>query len=231
MVKNFSEYINEQYVDNAPLGSKLSYGNPQKYQKEKMYKGSELFNKVKELGLLDEWKSSEPLDQDSEAIKKELESLIVLGDSQTEEDKQFVKDAEKDLTKIFSDFLRKNGIDYIDKKDIDAICDELDPLTYTLKYHFNYPRPYQLASALNISLYPSQPTDACSPSYPSGHSIDSFVIAGLIAKKFPQLKKQALALGEKTSKSRLLGGIHFPSDAEFGKKIAEEILDQDLLSL
>ncbi len=231
MVKNFYEYINEQYIDNAPLGSKLSYGNPQKYQKEKMDKGSDLFSKVKELGLLDKWKSEEPLDQDSEEIKKELESLIVLGNAQTEEDKQFVKDAEENLPKIFSDFLRKNGIDYIGKKNIDAICDELDPLTYVLKYHFNYPRPYQLASSLNIPLYPSQPTDACSPSYPSGHSIDSFVISGLIAKKFPQLRKEVLALGEKTSKSRLLGGIHFPSDSQFGKKIAEEILDQDILSL
>ena len=230
MVKNFNQYINEQYSEPESF-LKLSYGNPQKYQKDKMDEGSKLFDDVKELGLLQEWKNQTPPVQDSEEVKKTIQELIMLGNSQTEEDKEFVKDSENDHLKIFSDFLKLNGVEIIGKDEIKKITDELDPLTYGLKYHFNYPRPYQLAKALELPLYPSQSTNACSPSYPSGHAIDSYVIGGLIGKKFPQLKDDAEALAERASRSRLLGGIHFPFDAEFGKKIAEEILSQDLLSL
>ena len=132
---------------------------------------------------------------------------------------------------LFIKFLKLNGADSITKEDIKEITDQLDPITYNLKYSFNYPRPYQLAAQLELSLYPSQSTDACSPSYPSGHSIDSFVIGGLIGKKIPQLRNEVEKLSEKISRSRLQGGIHFPFDAEFGRQIAEDILNLDILSL
>jgi hypothetical protein len=58
-----------------------------------------------------------------------------------------------------------------------------------------------------------------------------FVIGGLIGKKFPQLKEDAEKLAAKISRSRLQGGIHFTFDQEFGKQIAEDVLNLDLLSL
>jgi hypothetical protein len=88
-----------------------------------------------------------------------------------------------------------------------------------------------LAAELKLPLYPSQTTDACSPAYPSGHTIDSFVMGGLIGKRFPQLKADAEKLAAKISRSRLQGGIHFTFDQEFGKQIAEDILNLDFLSL
>jgi len=230
MIKAFSEYINEQY-SNPKETINLKYGNPQLWQKEAMDKGSNLFTEAKNSGLFDRLKETIPPLQSSDEVKKAIEELIMIGNSQTEEDKEFVKDSERDMLEVFIKFLKLNGVDNISKDDLEKITDEIDPLTFSLKYHFNYPRPYQLALENNIPLYPSQPTDACSPSYPSGHSIDAFVIGGIISKKFPQLKTEALSLAEKLSRSRLQGGIHFPFDSEFGKKIAEDILDLDILSL
>lgn len=230
MIKGFSQYINEQY-SNPKDSVNLKYGNPQKYQLDKMNKGSELYSSVKDTELWKGWTSNIPPLQSSEEVKKSIEELILIGSSQTEEDLEFVKDAEHDMKGLFIKFLKLNGADSITKEDIKEITDQLDPITYNLKYSFNYPRPYQLAAQLELSLYPSQSTDACSPSYPSGHSIDSFVIGGLIGKKIPQLRNEVEKLSEKISRSRLQGGIHFPFDAEFGRQIADDILNLNILSL
>jgi len=230
MIKGFNQYINEQYSNPQEMID-LKYGNPQKWQKEAMDAGSNLFNEVKKSDLWKIWTSSVPPNQNSDEVKKDLENLVMLGNSLTEEEKEFVKDSEKDLLGIFEKFLKLNGVDQIKKEDLERITDELDPITFTLKYEFNYPRPLQLALAHNIPLYPEQPTNACSPSYPSGHSIDAFVIAGLLSKKYPQLSRDISSLGEKMSKSRNQGGIHFLFDSGFGKKIAEDILSLNILSL
>lgn len=230
MIKGFSQYINEQY-SNPKDSIDLKYGNPQKYQLDKMNKGSNLYSSVKDTELWKKWTSNVPPLQSSEEVKKSIEELILIGSSQTSEDLEFVKDSEHDMKEIFIEFLKLNGADSITKEDLKKISDELDPITYHLKYSFNYPRPYQLAAQLELSLYPSQPTDACSPSYPSGHSIDSFVIGGLIGKKIPQLRNEVEKLSEKISRSRIQGGIHFTFDAEFGRQIADDILNLDILSL
>jgi len=230
MIKNFSSYINEQYAN--PVDSfELKYGNPQMEQKEKVDRGSSLYFSVKGTDLWKKWESTSPLLQSSDAIVKEIEELILIGAAQTEEDKEFVKDSEYDMNAIFIKFLKLNGVEEVTIDDLEKIASELDPITFKLKYIFNYPRPYQLAGELNLPLYPSQTTDACSPAYPSGHSIDSFVIGGLIGKKFPQLRMEVERLAAKISRSRLQGGIHFPMDEEFGKEIAEDILGLNFISL
>lgn len=222
MIKKFSTYVNEQYSNPKDVVN-IIYGNPQMEQKEKMDKGSSLYSSVKDTDLWKKWKSTTPPLQNSDAVVKAIEELILMGAAQTEEDKEFVKDAEYDMNVIFVKFLKLNGVEEVTIDDLEKIASELDPITFGLKYIFNYPRPYQLAGELDLPLYPSQTTDACSPAYPSGHSIDSFVIGGLIGKKFPQLKEDVEKLAAKISKSRLQGGIHFEFDQDFGKQIAEDL--------
>ena len=230
MIKGFSQYVNEQYSNPQNL-TNIQYGNPQKYQIDKINSGSDLYSEIKGTDLWKKWTENVPPLQSSDEVKKAIEELILLGASQTPEDHEFVRDAEHNMKEIFIKFLNLNGSDSITKDDLKEITDQLDPITYGLKYLFNYPRPYQLSGHLGLSLYPSQPTDACSPSYPSGHSIDSFVIGGLIGKKIPQLRNEVEKLSERISRSRLQGGIHFPFDAEFGRQIADDILNLNILSL
>ena len=230
MIKGFSEYINEAY-SNPKNYTDLKYGNPQKWQKEAMDRGSSLLKSVKDTELWEKWTSNLPPNQDSEEVKRDLQNLVLLGNSLTEEQKEFIQDSENDMLGVYEKFLKLNGVDSIEKEDLESITDELDPITFILKYQFNYPRPLQLALVHEISLYPEQPTNACSPAYPSGHSIDAFVIAGLIAKKYPQLADDVSKLSERISMTRNQGGIHFNFDSQFGKEIAEDILSLDLLSL
>jgi hypothetical protein len=230
MIKKFSTYVNEQY-SNPQNSVSLKYGNPQMEHKEKMDQGSSLYSSVKDTELWKKWESTFPPLQDSEDAIKSIQELILIGSSQTEEDKEFVKDAEYDMKSIFIKFLKLNGVENITLEDLKEISKELDPITFKLKYIFNYPRPYQLASYLDLPLYPSQTTDSCSPAYPAGHTIDSFVIGGLLGKKFPQLREEIEKLAAKISQSRLQGGVHFDFDQDFGKQIAEDILDLDFLSI
>lgn len=230
MIKGFNQYINEQY-SNPEKTIDIKYGNPVRWQKESMDNGSNLFSEIKGSEMWNSWVSSVPPNQNSEEVKKQLEDLVMLGNSLTEEEKEFVRDCENDMLMVFENFLKLNGVDDIKKEDLEKITDELDPINFTLKYQFNYPRPLQLAFEHSIPLFPQQETDACSPAYPSGHSLDSFVIAGLIGKKYPQLENEAIDLAEKISRSRNQGGIHFFFDSAFGKKIAEDILSLDILSI
>jgi hypothetical protein len=230
MIKGFSQYVNEQYANPKAIVN-IKYGNPQMEHKEKMDNGSSLYSSVKDTELWKKWESTTPPLQNSDAARKSIEELILIGSAQTEEDKEFVKDAEHDMKSIFIKFLKLNGVEDVTVDDLKEISKQLDPITFHLKYIFNYPRPYQLAGELEIPLFPSQTTDACSPAYPSGHSIDSFVIGGLLGKKFPQLKDVVEKLAAKISRSRLQGGIHFEFDQEFGRQIAEDVLNLNILSL
>ncbi len=230
MIKGFSAYINEAYNNPKDLID-IKYGNPLKWQKEAMDLGSPLLKIATENGMMEKWKGRIPPLQGSDTVKKSIEDLIMLGSSLNPDDENFIKEAEKDLIGMYLNFLKINGQTLITREDLEAITNQLDPITFELKYHFNYPRPLQLSLEHGLSLYPSQPTDACSPSYPSGHTIDSFVIGRLIAKKLPQLENSVLELSEKISFSRNQGGIHFVFDSDYGKEIASDILSLDFLSL
>jgi len=230
MIKGFSAYINEAY-NNPKDFIDIKYGNPLKWQKESMDLGSPLLKIATENGMMEKWKSRIPPLQGSDIVKKSIEDLIMLGSSLNPDDENFIKEAEKDLIGMYLNFLKINGQTSITREDLEAITNQLDPITFELKYHFNYPRPLQLSLEHGLSLYPSQPTDACSPSYPSGHTIDSFVIGQLIAKKLPQLEDSVLELAEKISFSRNQGGIHFVFDSDYSKEIVSDILSLDFLSL
>ena len=75
------------------------------------------------------------------------------------------------------------------------------------------------------------------PSYPSGHSTTSGAASEVLARYFPQAKRQLRAWAEEAAVSRLYGGIHFRSDNEaglaLGKKVAAAAIaayDPDPLS-
>ena len=111
-IKGFSKYINEQYA-NPQDTIDLKYGNPQKWQKEAMDRGSNLLNVAKKSDFWKIWTSSVPPNQNSDEVKKDLENLTMLGNSLTEEEKEFVKDSEDDMLLIFEKFLKLNGVDQI----------------------------------------------------------------------------------------------------------------------
>ena len=81
-----------------------------------------------------------------------------------------------------------------------------------LKYHFNRPRPYQLAPHYNIKLGEKVMESMKTPSYPSGHSAQGILIGKVLQTKLPINTDAFIEAGKRISYSRNIGRAHYPSD-------------------
>ena len=93
-----------------------------------------------------------------------------------------------------------------------------------LKYKFNRPRPYQLAYPLKLNLFPLRSTSALSPSYPSGHTAQAYVIMGVIGNKNPNIYSMCKKIVDDIAESRVAIGVHYSSDNDFAYEVGEAIL-------
>jgi membrane-associated phospholipid phosphatase len=85
------------------------------------------------------------------------------------------------------------------------------------KYSFNRPRPYQINNKIDYL----ESNTGNSPSYPSGHAFQAYCLAYYLSKKYPENKKKYWEIAKKCQEVRVLGGVHFPSDGLFSKKLVD----------
>ena len=131
----------------------------------------------------------------------------------------FVKEADRDMESIYKKLLRGKDWGYYSQ-----LFKDLASFTSELKIKYNRARPYQLADILNVELYPFDSRSAHSASYPSGHTLQSFVVSEIIAKRDPHLAEEARELTRAIAHSRLVGGYHFPTDNRYALKLGRDIL-------
>lgn len=117
------------------------------------------------------------------------------------------------------------------EKIVDDIAEDVIPLVLKLKYYFQRPRPYQLAFAHKLKLFPFRSYSACSPSYPSGHTVYSKVLCEVIGNAFPKQFNHMLALSESIRNSRLHMGLNYQSDIDVGLFLADLILNDEEFKL
>jgi acid phosphatase (class A) len=96
--------------------------------------------------------------------------------------------------------------------DVHAISEEA-------KLLYGRPRPPKLDPDLRPCV-PLPPND----SYPSGHSMQAFVRAGVLAEIFPEHRDALMARAHRAAWARILGGVHFPTDDVAGRLLAEAIV-------
>ena len=126
----------------------------------------------------------------------------------------------------FINVLANVGIDRQEVTDtIKQIHDDVMPFLIKLKYHFQRLRPYQLSHNLNMRLYVFESETADTPSYPSGHTIQSKLYADVLGNKYPRYYKQLQGLAADIAESRLSMGLHYPSDVLFSEYVAEVCLN------
>lgn len=134
----------------------------------------------------------------------------------------FVKAADEDLVGLFVRLCRRLGVP-CDRSELEGIAaDSVVPII-KLKWHYNRPRPYQVAERTGVAFYSMASRTADTPAYPSGHTIQAFLLAHCLTKKFPQHRRAFLGLADSISKSRMVGGYHWPSDLAFGQVIARRM--------
>ena len=108
---------------------------------------------------------------------------------------------------------------------VNAINRDILPLMMKLKFYFQRVRPYQLAYYNKLKLFPYVSYSANSPSYPSGHALQSQIFAHVVGDKYPSLYKIVHAFAKDIQMSRLFMGLHYQSDIDYSIVIAEKIYE------
>ena len=62
-------------------------------------------------------------------------------------------------------------------------------------------------------------------SYPSGHASGSRTLAEILGLYFPDKKADLLARSDAVGRSRIVAGVHYPSDVDEGKKLADALVE------
>jgi acid phosphatase (class A) len=106
-----------------------------------------------------------------------------------------------------------------------AIRDQSRPAILAAKNAWSRPRPYQRDGRV-ITCVPKPR----SSSYPSGHSADSALWAAILSAAFPEKAARFEAIVEETMWSRIIGGVHYPTDVQAGRQLGRAIAAKMLAS-
>ena len=128
------------------------------------------------------------------------------------------------------DDIKENFIPLIDENDIplskefvNKVIKESTKFIMELKYHYNRPRPYQVAKIYQLKLNGTELDSMKTPSYPSGHAVQAYLIEELFSNVDPRGSHQYQELAERVVHSRIIAKAHFPSDTSYGKKVAKAL--------
>jgi len=228
-IKLFEEYESPEIKDNLQLNS-IGYGYTTKEKHELGQKEDPIKTWFIDNGYADKIFSECPLN-DSDITKKELTILLDKMANATEEDLTFARYVEDDsnMAQAFIDFLASKDIEET-MGGFFGVDSQTEPILFYLKEVINRPRPYQVAYALSIPLYPLIHSDANTAAYPSGHALAAFVMSEYYSLKHPELRVELQTLGEKIANSREIIGVHYPSDTQSSKDMCKIIFDNKLLT-
>lgn len=107
---------------------------------------------------------------------------------------------------------------------MESLLDDINPLLTKLKFHFQRPRPYQLSLAYKLKLFPYKSHSSDSPSYPSGHAMQSKIICYVLGNHMPEHFEYFENLANDICYSRQYLGLHYPSDVDFAILCMESIV-------
>ena len=134
-------------------------------------------------------------------------------------DEDFVREYD-DMYTIFSNYF---SFDENMNETVKTLVDSYYKVIPIIKWFYNRIRPNQLAEKYNIEIDGLLLDSMLSPSFPSGHSSQSYLIAYYLGEIYPDIKKDLLYLADKISVSRIAAKAHYPSDVAFGKVIGQDM--------
>ena len=89
------------------------------------------------------------------------------------------------------------------------------------KFYYNRTRPYKRFPQQITPL--STSTSEHTPSYPSSHALQAFAIQKHLTKLYPEHAAQVSTTANRIAHSRVIGGVHYPSDKEFARHLATNL--------
>jgi hypothetical protein len=154
--------------------------------------------------------NKKPPSDNSVTTKNELKEL-----SNIPIRKRFIKEMD-DIAPAFNKIVGKDPL-------IKKLIEESAPLIMKIKKHHNRPRPKALAKKFNMKMKDYEIASMKTPSYPSGHSTQAFLIANVLSDKYPNKKSKLKKLARNISDSRRIARAHYKSDSTFGEAIGNDM--------
>jgi len=133
--------------------------------------------------------------------------------------------ADTDMEGLFERYLERKGVTY-NTVYYSKLKQDLIPLITEMKNFYGRHRPTETAATTGIDFRGDKLDTAHTPSYPSGHTIQAYVIAELLSDQFPDYHEDLIGIAEVVAQSRIDRGVHFPTDIHFGRIIAAIISDR-----
>ena len=175
-------------------------------------------------GKIDEVHCSKPSSNTSAATKREMVEMQGMFKQRNKAIEQSVKNHDPKAEYSIEKYLKENNLE-INKKDTNKILDIGSSVARTLKNKFERARPYQVAEAtgMKFNIMPLESDSMKTPAYPSGHSLQSRLIAEYYAEKYPDHKEQLIDRADECGMGRVFAGWHYPSDHKASVKIAKQV--------
>ena len=131
-------------------------------------------------------------------------------------------DLDEDSQRNLDENNHKMMLDIVDEDmdDWKRFIEDVDIHTIKLKMKYGRQRPYEYSDKIE-----SVTGTDDSPSFPSGHAIEAYALAEVLAERYPDKKEELDKMAAKIAKSRVQMGSHFPSDIEVGEKVGKMIAD------
>ena len=209
--KSFCNFILEQYKNENDVDALLHKKVEDKPVKN--FKGDYKSLKV-----------AEPSVNSSPETVKELEEMQKMFKKRTPEMEQSVKDHDSESGFAIKKYLDENDLEY-SEEEMDKIKDVGSGIVRHFKNKFGRPRPYHLADnmKMDFDFMPLHSDSMKSPAYPSGHSLQSRLLANHFSKKYPKHKEGLMKAAEECGMGRVYSGWHYPSDHDASVKLANEV--------
>ena len=153
--------------------------------------------------------------------KKTLEEVKYL--SEIEEDVDYVRENDK-VKESFGKLHEELELEY-NEDEAGKYLKESSKYIMELKYKFQRPRPHQIAEFYGIDLNGMDLDSMKTPSYPSGHATQGYLLGMIYSERYPEHRKEFMKLGEDIAESRIIGKAHFPSDKKAGIDLAEKLFE------
>ena len=167
---------------------------------------------------ISKFKKKKPPGNKSLGTFKEIKEL-----KKIKSDRKFVEDKD-DIFAAFKSVAEKNNIEYPSKL-VKTLINESDKPIMDLKNFYKRSRPKVVAEELGIELDDIELKTMKTPSYPSGHSAQGFLIGKVLADKYPEASKDFMKEAKDISYSRNVAKAHYKSDSKFGEQLGTSMYE------
>ena len=145
---------------------------------------------------------------------KEIEIIVnEYINKRTLEDIRFFKLTDPNPMEAFRGKISDEQFNLLNKK-IGSPFITAEIMFYKLLY--NRARPAQVAPDRIDPLYS---TTANTAAYPSGHAFQAYYVAKILSEWEPRKKKEWMKIADDVANVRIIAGLHYPSDAEFARRL------------